>query len=369
MSRRYSQQELRALLTRSLEQEIERKRLQTEQVIEILKAGNIPTPEPIVHILAWSGVEQHRMMRHHTFWKEAKIRAGFDALIGSALAAHLDLAKCNAALTAYADSRDPFAEHVNHTVENPAQKEVMAFCAAYVGTVDTLRRLKSTRPELAIAIDELRQAATGSPEFRFILDLRKNLSHGSVTVPGWSTSSDFKTTTGVMKFNAEGLLAFGTWSPISRTFIGSAADGKISIAAVTAVCARGLAQFRRNLRTLLFKNRTASEIDYYNILDLSRKIHSRQFLKIILQGHVEKGTDPYPYLPQFFSLEVVREILRRPPHSVEQVEYIISQRAADTDCDDALRAVLYKLFTVQADIPDGQEPPRLDPPPLGDKWP
>jgi hypothetical protein len=334
MPKRYSKEELSALLVSARKQDAERKRIQSEQVIAALEAGNFPTPEPIVRILVWSGVEQRTFMRHHQFWKEGKLRLGFEALVNSALAAHLDLTRCDAALTAYADSRDPFDGHVDHTVGNPAQKEVMAFCAAYVGTIDTLRRLKAARPELAKAIDELREAATGAPEFRFILDLRKNLSHGSVTVPGWSVTTDSLGTTGAMKFNAAELLAFGTWNPVSRAFIEGAPKGQIAIASVSAVCARGLAQFRRDLTALFFSNRSDAERDFHNIQDLTRKVQGRQWIKIILQGHVQKGTDPYPYLPRFFTPDVVREILRRPPHSAEQVEYIIGLRSAETDCDD-----------------------------------
>lgn len=371
MNRRYTQEETRQLLGDALRRDAERRDAENENMISVLKSGTLPTPEPIVRILVWRGVELHRLMRHHCFWKEHKLRNGFDALVAAALSAHLDLARCDAALSAYANSRDPFEDHVDHTVGNPAQKEVMAFCAAYSGTVDTLRRLKGVRPELGDNIDRLRKDTTGSPEFNFMLDLRRNLSHGSVTVPGWSVTNDLQnqTSSGEMRFNSEELLAFGEWNAESRAYIERAEEGRIAISAVTAICAKGLARLRRDLEHLFFQNRSEAEKDFHNIMDLSRKIGSRQWIKVFLDGHTKKGTDPYPHLHRFFSPEQVREILRRPPHSVEQVEYIISLKAAETNCDNSLRAMLYKLFGVQADIPAGDDPPRLDPPPLGDKWP
>jgi hypothetical protein len=51
----------------------------------------------------------------------------------------------------------------------------------------------------------------------------------------------------------------------------------------------------------------------------------------------------------------------------EQVEFIISCRAADTDCDDSLRASLYQLFGVPEDV-RVHERPRFDPPPLVGRW-
>lgn len=369
MSPRYTPAEFRLLLKKAEAQKRKRKREEAELVTAHLQSGVLPTPEAIAKILAWSGpTERSRLMRMHRFWKEWQLRCGFDALVSAALTANLDLARCEAALTAYASSRDGFEDHIDHTVGNPAQKEVMAFCAAYFGTVDTLRRLKSARPELADEIDRLRIAATDAPEFRFVLDLRKNLSHGSVVVPGWSISSDYLTTSGGMRFSASDLLAFGEWSASSRRYLQGAVDGQVSISSVTAVCARGLARLRRDLKALFFSHRSAAEADYFDLEDLARRIASRQFTKILLQGQVEKGTDPYPLLWRFFSPDVVRQILRFPPHSAEQVEFIITHQAPKTDCDDELRAMLYKLFGVQKKIEELQEQPRPASPLLVDRW-
>jgi hypothetical protein len=361
MTQRYTHEEVRALMATAEMQQQTRKHAETEQVIAELKSGVVPTPERVAHILAWlAGEERAQLIRHHCFWKEHKLRCGFDALVSAALAAHLDLVRCEAALTAYAGSRDPFEDHVDHTVANPAQKEVMAFCAAYAGTVDTLRRVKTARPELVDEIDALRKAATGSAEFRLILDLRTNLSHGSVIVPGWSVSSDLVSASGTMKFSAAELIAFGKWSAESRAFLTGAPGGYIVISAVTNVCVQGLARLRRDLAALFFRNRSKAETDYFDIEDLKRRLSSRQFLKILLQGRVAKGTDPYPHLHQFFPANVVREILRRPPHSAEQVDFIIALRAAETDCDDELRSLLYKLFGVAVQVPIAHESPSFD---------
>lgn len=339
--------ELNELLIRAQTADAERRRVETDHAITVFKSGQLPTPDDVVRIVTWRvGEARQSLLRHHPFWKEQRLRAGFDALISAALAAHVDLTRAEAALSAFADSREEFQDHIDHTVSNPAQKEVMAFCAAYFGTVDTLRRIKECRPDIASEIDATRSALTCGPVFGFMLDLRRNLSHGSVTVPGWSVTSDFKSASGAMFFDIPDLLAFGTWSAEVRPFLAGVTEGGLRISTVTAECAKGLAKLRRDLHALYYRSRTAAEDDFHRLQDLYRRCSSRQWTKVFLSPHANKGTDPYPHLPRFFTKEEVREILRRPKHSAEQVELIIALRAPQTDCDDELRAMLYKLFKV-----------------------
>ncbi len=362
---------LNALFAEMAEQEERREREKREAVLSQFEKAMFPTPEPIARAIVWSAPSKRaEFLRHHPYWKERKLRLGLDALISAALSAHLDLTRCEAALVAYGASRDSFEDHLDHTVGHPAQKEVMAFCTAYTGVIDTLRRLtKSVRTDLYDQARELGFDALSGPEFRFLRDLRNNLAHGSVTMPGWWIQTDFETTIGAMRFAAAELLAFGDWSSESKQYLRDAPDGHIAISAITAKCSSGLARLRRALHMLFARNRTAAEIDYYELDDLGRRLLSGQSLKIFLNGHAAKGTDPYPHLHRIFEPEVAREILRRPRHSQEQVEFIISLRAAQTHCDDDLREMLYKLFRVESDRVFEREPPSLDPKPLGKLWP
>jgi hypothetical protein len=333
-------------------QQNEREAQLREKVVQTFKSGVLPTPEDVVQIVTWRvGPTREALIRHHSYWKEHRLRIGLDALISAALAAHLDLCRCDAALSAYAQSRDRFEDHIDHTVVAPAQKEVMAFCAAYFGINDTLRRLKSARPDIGTFIEAAQAKDAQGPAFKFILDLRKNLSHGSVTVPNWSISSDFRSTSGAMVFATADLLAFGEWGRESREFLEAMPCQQFQVAEIAAVCAKGLAKFGREMRTIFSQHPTAAEMDFNQIQDMHRRTSSRQFMKIFLEPYVKNSTDPYLHLHQFFAPEEVREILRRPPHSVEQVELIIALRSPTTDCDDELRTSLYRLFKVEAPPP------------------
>lgn len=363
-----SHAELSALIERSAKAQAEQARADDDRVVASFKAGVLPTSGDNARIVTWRvGKARSDLIRHHPYWRESRLRAGLDALISSALAAHVDLCRCEAALTAFAESRERFEDHVDRTVQNPAQKEVLAFCAAYFGTIDTLRRIKSARPDIADAIDSVRAKHTDEPVFRFMLDLRKNLSHGSVVVPGWLVTSDATSAAGVMQFDTDDLLAFGEWRAEVRTLLEGAPERRLHISKSISYCATALARMRRDLKELFAVHQTTAESDFHRLQDLHQRTTSGTWIKVFLSPHATRGTDPYPHLHRFFTAEEVRAILRRPNNSAEQVEFIIALRSVQTACDDHLRKMLYQLFNapMPAELKQMKsQAPSLHPPPL-----
>lgn len=351
-----------------LRAEEQRKLAQAAAIKSELQKGVIPTSEPVVRALVYR-IDHQELMRSHTYATEHQIRLGFNALISAAVAAHVGLSSAEATLTAFAQTRDPFDGHIKHTVENPAQKELIAFCAAYVGTIDTLRRLESRRPDIWPQIDELRKSTTGSEAFRFIFELRKNLSHGSVVVPYWNIATDDKGTNGNMHFSARELLAFGDWKSEGRKFLRDRDPDSFAITSITAQCAEGLAKFRRELELLFARNRSDAENDYNAILALARRVNGSSFAKLILNQAVLKGVDPYAHLHRFFSPEETVRILQYPPHSEEQVKFVIRLKESTFEIDDRLCSLIYQLFQVPIAIDVENEAPSIDPKPLGNLWP
>ena len=77
--------------------------------------------------------------------------------------------------------------------------------------------------------------------------------------------------------------------------------------------------------------------------------HKRDVRKqwvLILIGQIGKGKDPYDYLHYYFDAEEVREIMRLPKHSKEQVDFMIGLKGAEIDCNEELRNRLYCVFGV-----------------------
>src|SRR5690606_33657588 len=101
----------------------------------------------------------------------------------------------------------------------------------------------------------------------------------------------------------------------------------------------------KNIEDLLARHKTEAEKDYYSIEDSYHRFASNLWAKLLVT-QIGKNKNPYDFLHRFFNEKEVREILRRPNNSKEQVEYIISLRSVETACDDELRKALYKLFQV-----------------------
>ncbi|MBM6579865.1 hypothetical protein ILT44_06700 [Microvirga sp. BT689] len=326
-----------------------RRSARLEAAASALRLGEFPTsPELRKIIQSTVGRERQRLLQSHPFWTEMKLREGFKALVSAAYAALADICRHEAALTAYATDRGVFQQHVEYTVSNPAQKDVMAFCAAATGLIDTTRRILKRRPDIADEVSALIGRLFVDDLTAFVKDLRKNLSHGSVVVPGWMLQTDQTGTSGAMSFDSDELLAFGDWSASARKYILSASDGRIRVSKVANLYHKKIQDFSVGLDDVFSQNVSASERDFYDLEDEYRMRGQGQWAKI-LADQVGRGRDPYRYLHRFFKDEEVRAILRLPRHSKEQVDFIIALKGAEIRCDNALRDSLYRMFGAPTD--------------------
>lgn len=326
----------------------ERREQEAQSAIEDLKKEIIPTTLETVRIIqAQAGEHRQKILSKHIFWQEMKLREGYEALVSASHMAFVDICKHEAALTSFYTDWDSFNNHIHHTVTTPFQKEVMAFCSASIGMVDTIRRISKRRQDIAPAIDKLIDMHFSDNLSGFIKDLRNNLAHGSVIVPGWLITTDKEGSTGSMTLAADELLELGDWKSKGKKFIEGSEQGKIDVRKAVAKYHEKIQSFASSMNDIFSTNITPEENDYYNIEDQYRKWGARQSIKILVQ-QIGKERNPYLYLHKHFTREEVREILRIPNHSKEQVEYIISLRSVNIDCDDELRSSLYTLFNVKS---------------------
>jgi hypothetical protein len=329
------------------EREEHRKRQEEEHACEVLRAGAFPTPEDVRRITnSRVGPARDRILRNHPYWIERKLKEALSALIDAAQFALVDIVRHEAALAPYSSNWRQFEDHVQYTVSTPVQKDVMAFCSAAVGCIDTTRRLVARRSDLADKVKAIISENFTDDVAAFVRSLRNNLSHGSVAVPGWSVSLDRQSTDGHVHLNKDELLSFGDWSAAARRYVESTPGDTIGVTQTLRHYHAKLQRFSSDLEHLFATNRTSAEVDFYSIEDEYRRFGSRQMIKVLVD-QVGKQSNPYDYLHRFFKPEQVRAILRLPNHSKEQVDYIISLKNVETDCDAALRKSLYRIFRVQ----------------------
>ena len=319
-----------------------------EKIIEYLNRKELPTPDDIRDAINFRvGGQRQRVLRHHVYWKERQLRLGLESLIRAAHQAYVDICRHDAALGSLARGKD-FQVHVDHTVGYTAQKDMMAYCSLAIGVHDTLRCVYKVHPAIEGEIRKIANECFDHDVTFFVKDLRNNLSHGSVVIPEWEISSDFQNLSGSMKYGAKELLSFGEWASESKRYVSNANGGTINLSAVVGEHFKLLDDFDRKIQDLFAKNVTDAERDFFAIEDSHKRVMKTQWAKIQI-SQIGKNKDPYEYLHWFFNPETVREILRFPRHSKEQVDFIIALKAAEIDCDDELRRLLYEKFGVSDD--------------------
>lgn len=275
------------------------------------------------------------------------MRQGLSSLVHACHQASIDICRHDAALGELARS-DSFQEEVDHTIGRAAQKDAVAYCALAMGIRDTLDEIGKLRVnDIADEITGLKDSLFKEDISEFLRELRNNLVHGQVVIPQWEISYGFESgnSTGSMMYHVDNLMQAGRWSKRSRNFISSLHGEKMSLSTVVRKHFKLLNDHIRDINTTFARNVKPTETDFFDIEDSHKRRLRRQWAKIMV-GQLGAEKSPYDHLHKFFDPETVREILRRPRNSKEQVDLIIGLKAAEIDWDDDLRNMMYRIFGV-----------------------
>ena len=322
----------------------ETEKLKIERIISVLSSHQIPTPDDIREDIRGLVGRRNELMRHHVFWKEHRLRLGMQSLVRAAHQAHVDICRHDAALGSLARVND-FEEHVDYTVGYAAQKDVMAYCSLAIGLNDTLRRIETKRPKITAEIEIIKNAYYDQDVTVVVKKLRNNMAHGSVAIPEWKITIDPERHTGSMVYPKQEFIDLGEWNTRSKRYLENIEGGWVSVSKIIGEHFVLLQKFDQDMRDLFARNRSRGEVDYFDIEDSYKRIAKQQWIKILI-SQIGKGKDPYEYIHRHFDPKEHREILRRPKHSKEQVDFMIGLKGAEIDCDKDLRKMLYQMFEV-----------------------
>lgn len=319
-----------------------------------LKSGALPTPDDVRDAInSLVGDRRQKLLRHHRYWREHTLRKGLDSLVHSAHQASIDVSRHDAALGALAESSD-FQDKVDFGVGHVAQKDVVAYCALVFGVRDALKEeLLDMRSDIADEISKAHNEVFGTDISEFLRNLRNNLFHGRVVLPQWSVSFDTvrQTRSGSMRYPVEELTASGRWNNQALRYMQSSADGHLCLSVIVRDHFTLLNKLKTSLDALFARHMSQAEQDYWNIEDSHKRLVRKQWTRILV-GQIGKGKDPYDHLHRFFEPEALREILRYPRHSKEQVDFMINLKSDEIDFDLELRKMLYDLFGVVSSSPE-----------------
>ena len=206
------------------------------QCISFLKSNGPPTPDSIRTTMnSLVGEARQRVLSHHGFWTEWRLRRGLRSLFHAAHKASIDICRHDASLAELASSQY-FEHEVEHSLEFASQKDAVAYCALVFGVRDTLKEICKVRRDIEDKIAELRSSVFEKDISEFFRELRNNLLHGRVVIPQWEISYDHKTQhrTGAMLYPANSLIQSGKWNDRSLGFINSFGEEKVSCLRLSA---------------------------------------------------------------------------------------------------------------------------------------
>lgn len=325
-----------------------RERRIEEHVRPHLESGLLPTPDDIRDAInSLVGDKRQKLLRCHRYWRECTLRKGLDSLVNSAHQASIDVTRHDAALGVLANSLD-FQHKVDFSIGQVAQKDIVAYCALALGVKDALKELRGLRSDIADEISGIQNRVYCTDISQFVRNLRNNLVHGRILVPQWSVAFDGKhgTSTGSMRYSVQELEASGRWNTQALSYMQSSTDGQLHLSVVVRDHFTLLNDLKSRLDALFARSITEAERDYWHIEDSHKRIMRRQWAKILV-GQLSEGKDPYSQLYRFFKPEALRQILRHPTHSKEQVDFMIALKSDEIDWDDELRRMLYQVFGVE----------------------
>ena len=312
-----------------------------------LKSGVLPTSDDVrAAINSLVGSRRQELLRYHKFWPELTLRRGLDSLLRSAHQASVDVSRHDAVLGALADSTE-YQYKTNHAVGHVAQKDIIAYCALALGIRDTLKDIQRLRRDIAVNLSEIEDQLFSTDISEFVRKLRNNLLHGRVLVPQWNVSyhEENHIATGSMRYSVHDLKTTGKWNKQSQRFMQSATNEHLHLSTVLRDHFVLVNQLKLRLDALFARHVTQTEWDYWEIEDSHKRVLRNKWTKVLI-SQVWDQKDPYSQLHRFFKPEVHREILRYPRHSKEQVDFMITLKSSEMDCDDELRQTLYRVFSV-----------------------
>jgi hypothetical protein len=243
-------------------------------------------------------------------------------------------------------------ERERERVSDLVLKELITFVALGSALVATARRHKSSRPDIADAVEEAMQRFFSPQISHFVKCLRNNHQHIRFHPTHWEVTKKLTSppeATARFFLIADELLQTGEdWDSEAKNYLQD--HKKIDPYEIAAEYARASVILVDELEKLNVATPSAA---VEHLKDVERKRDgwaACQTYKIMLQPF-EKRTDfdPYSYLPKIFSEDELRIIAAFPRHSESQVDQMILMKDKWGMCDDELRNMFYRFFRVKGD--------------------
>lgn len=231
-------------------------------------------------------------------------------------------------------------------------KELITFTALGSALVATVRRHKSSRPEIAEDVEKSMQIFFAPPVSHFLKSLRNNHQHIRLHPTHWEITTEFgpprKVSASFFLLTEELLQTGEDWDAEAQSFLEK--HEKLDPYKIAAEYTRAAVALVDKIEEF---NTTAPSAAVEHLNDVERTRDgwtTGQMYKVMLQPFQKRTDfDPYSYLPRNFSEDELRIIYSFPNRSKAQVDQMILLKDKWRMCDDELRQMFYRFFGVLRD--------------------
>ena len=325
------------LITKQLEQQ---KKNQKEFLINGIQT--VPVPQDILNKLIWTaGEDIHEIMSHHS---------GYDLhnKIESLQRALKTYRKCYMDLTVSLDAFDTTSKDATlfqrpravelEEHEIRCRKEIFSLsCAAAYHVTNHI-----TIPDF----DGIRKNNFDANQHAFIKKLRNNLNHVTFLESDWAVKNVGQEQTSHFEFRAAKLLRDGEFNKKARDYIEN--QGKtIDIRNLFTSYHNCIDTFYGWLIPKIEQQLPMKVQDYRKCIKEMQANSAKCWYRILFPQIIRRGTDLYSHLHKYLTPEELREVNALPHRSKEQIDQIIELVDEYGACNDELREMVYKAFSVK----------------------
>jgi hypothetical protein len=240
-----------------------------------------------------------------------------------------------------------FARGNRHTVEKwdrKLRKHFFSVTSSAFALVDTYRSVTGDFP-IEGYNEQTKAFFTDSELHNFMQGLRNFCTHKRLLTPSWQITLTAGRKVTEVILTKEKLEDFHSWTPPAKAFIQKLSSGV------------DIERLVREYRTLVrdfynwfqdhfwsaYDSQINEYLSYEKILKgESWKVHWRQ----VLDYGIRNNLNPYHYLDRHLTPDEIRRALALPHGSREQIDLMISMADEFKICDDEIREMVLKLFSL-----------------------
>jgi len=228
--------------------------------------------------------------------------------------------------------------------ERTLRKHIFSVTSSALALVDASRRVSIKFP--IHGYDEQKNSVFVQSELHlFMQGLRNFFTHKYLLTPSWQIRLTKNNKVTQLVLNQDKLKRFDGWSPLARAFIEKSRFGVDVEAAISSY--RKLVEDFHNWYRQNFLATYSHQISEYSAYEKILKGEAwKLHWKRLLDYGIANNLNPYTYLDQHLTHDEIKRASALPHGSKEQIDLMISMADEFEICDDEIRGMVYKLFSL-----------------------